>query len=82
MPICPGCEQSLQHDELAVHERHCSDIWGERTDKGRSFERLERRLAALERRVDGRLREAEADFERRLQRLEQARHAGRRTGGK
>lgn len=71
----------MPYEELDVHQRYCSDLWGESGRGSRSIERIERRIADLERRVDGRLRDVEADVERRLQRLEQGRRAGRRPSG-
>lgn len=72
MPVCPGCEQQIAYDRLDLHERYCDGIWSANEVKSRAAEQLERRLLAVEDRIDGRLRDLESDVERRLVRLEKS----------
>lgn len=61
MPTCPGCGLKLPHEKLTVHERHCDGIWNSSFRKGRTIERLERRIVALEKQVGGRLTDQTAE---------------------
>lgn len=72
MPVCPGCEQQIAYDRLDLHERYCDRIWSANEVESRVAEQLERRLLAVEDRIDGRLRDLESDVERRLVRLEKS----------
>lgn len=75
MPICPGCERSVQYTRLDLHQRYCEGIRGSEMDQTRAVERLDQRLAAIELRLDRRLRTIETDLERRLTEVEQTRGA-------
>ena len=72
MPVCPGCERNVSYDRLDVHERYCDGIWSDGVGS-RAAERFERRLLALEERIDSQLNGFETDVERRLARLEKTR---------
>lgn len=63
MPNCPGCERHVPYDRLDVHQRYCSGI--SNSPASCALERLEHRVAALERRLAGQLDGADADRRRR-----------------
>jgi len=48
MPICPGCEQRVDHEHLDVHERCCHGLRGAEGHGPRDLERLARRVEAIE----------------------------------
>lgn len=62
MPTCPGCEQTVPHDRLAVHERLCPALRGGDADAAPTDRTAERRIANMERRIQRRLRRLEADL--------------------
>jgi hypothetical protein len=51
MPICPGCERQVSYERLDGHLRTCHDIRSDEIPRA-SIERLERRLATVERLLD------------------------------
>ena len=62
MPTCPVCEQPASYDRLARHERYCTGS----DDAGvgaQPFERIDRRIEAVERRMYRRLRALESELE-------------------
>lgn len=73
MPICPGCERTIPYELLDIHERNCAGIWNatfglQATDVSidvRATERLEQRVAALEKRLDEVENGAEGERDRR-----------------
>lgn len=82
MPICPGCERTVSYDRLDSHERYCDGIWSATRAGSRSLERMERRITALENRIDRRLRDVEFDVEQKLDRIERAALSAREARGR
>jgi len=54
MPTCPGCNECVSYDRLATHQKYCGELFGHDCPAGRSLERLERRISAIESRLDDR----------------------------
>ena len=60
MPVCPGCEQPVPYDQLAIHERYCAEL---NDADAADAERLDRRISRVERRMYRRLRALEAELD-------------------
>lgn len=71
MPTCPGCERRVSYDRLDVHQRYCDGIRGADWIDERSIERLEHRLANVERLLASRFEQFETDVENRSSSLEE-----------
>lgn len=66
MPMCPGCRQPVSYDHLKIHERSCNGLQSAEDINSCTIEQLERRLIALETRLDNQIRDLEADAEQQL----------------
>lgn len=66
MPICPGCEQTIPYDQLDIHERYCTGLQSQDETKRRTIEHLERRVVAIEKRLNTLSRDADIDADQTL----------------
>ena len=68
MPVCPGCERRVPHEQLPVHQRCCGALRG--SGEQSAPQRIERYLSELDERLTEDVKTHEEEVERRLHRLE------------
>ena len=61
MPVCPGCERDVPHDRLDIHVQHCAHLDGGDEAAMSAIEQLDRRLSTIERAMQYRIQQLEAD---------------------
>lgn len=68
MPICPGCEQKVPHNQLDTHVQHCPYLNDGNTAAMAAIERLDRRLTTVERSLQYRVQHLETEVNPRVSR--------------
>ena len=68
MPICPGCERTVQHKNLEFHTKHCPQLNGGDSVLMSAIEQLDRRLTTVERRMQYQLQQLETDVNQSMSR--------------
>ena len=63
MPICPGCEREVSHDELDIHVQHCPYLNGGNDVAMAAIEQLDRRLSTVEQSLQLRIRQLETELD-------------------
>lgn len=66
MPVCPGCEQRISHDELPVHQRYCAGIWMAEGEADPTVQRLCRQFIDMQQYLDERVEAEESRTDRDL----------------
>ena len=62
MPVCPGCEREVQHDELDIHIQHCPYLNGGNTVAMAAIEQLDHRLNTVEQQLQYRVQQLETEL--------------------
>lgn len=70
MPVCPGCERRVSHEQLPIHQRCCEALYGSGGSGTPVAQRVEECLTELNERLEKELEEREEEMDRRLHRLE------------
>ncbi len=63
MPVCPGCEREVSHEELDIHVQHCPYLNGGNAVAMAAIEQLDRRLSLVERSLQHRIQQLETELD-------------------